>query len=188
MVSLLSLWLPILLSAVGVFIVSGILHMALKFWHMSDYRGFSNDDEVRDAIRRGNPPAPGMYTLPLCKREDMNKPETLEKFKQGPVGMMFLRANGMPSMGASLAQWFLACLLVSIVCAHLAASTLASGASGKLIFHVTGLIAFLAYAFGSLPAGIWYGQPWKSVFKDLIDGLIYGLITGALFAWLWPAG
>lgn len=186
MVPLLSLWLPILLSAVGVFIVSGILHMALKFWHLPDYQGFANDDEVRDAIRRGNPSTPGMYTLPFCKMEDMNKPETAEKFKQGPVGMIFLRPNGMPGMGASLGQWFIACLLVASICAHLAASTLAPGASSHLVFHVTGLIAFLAYAFGSIPAGIWYGQPWKTVIKDIIDGLIYGLITGGVFAWCWP--
>jgi len=34
--------------------------------------------------------------------------------------------------------------------------------------------------------GIWYGQPWKAVVKDVIDGLIYGLVTASVFTWLWP--
>ena len=185
MISLAHLWLSILLSAIGVFIASNILHMVLKFWHMPDYHGFSNESEVGAAIRKGNP-APGMYMLPFCKMEDMKKPEAQEKFKQGPVAFMFLRANGMPNMGKSLVQWFIFCLIVSFFCAYVAASTLAGGTAGLQVFRVIGTIGFMAYAFGSLPMGIWYGQPWKTVTKDMIDGLIYGLVTAAIFAWLWP--
>ncbi len=51
--ALLALWLPILLSAVVVFIISSILHMVLKGWHTSDYKGFANEDDVRAAINAG---------------------------------------------------------------------------------------------------------------------------------------
>ncbi|MGH8398737.1 MAG: hypothetical protein ACRETA_10910, partial [Gammaproteobacteria bacterium] len=68
MISLAHLWLPILLSAVGVFIASSIVHIALKFWHMPDYHGFTNEDEVGTAIRKGNP-VPGMYMMPYGKME-----------------------------------------------------------------------------------------------------------------------
>lgn len=186
MISLAHLWLPILLSAIGVFIASSILHMVLKFWHMPDYHGFSNENEVGAAIRKGNP-VPGMYMLPFCKMEDMKKPEAQEKFKQGPVGFMILRTSGMPNMGKSLGLWFVFCLVVSYFAAYVAASTLAGGTAGLQVFRVVGTVAFMAYAFGALPMGIWYGQPWKAVTKDVIDGLIYGLVTGAIFAALWPA-
>ncbi|NDU93153.1 MAG: hypothetical protein G3I10_11230 [Ferrovum sp.] len=185
MTSLAHLWLPILLSAVGVFIASSILHMLLKFWHMPDYHGFSNENEVAAAIRKGNP-TPGLYSVPFCKMEDMKKPETCEKFKQGPVAFMILRPNGMPNMGKNLGQWFIFCLLVSLFAAYVAGSTLAGGTPGLQVFRVIGTVGFIAYAFGSLPMGIWYGQPWKAVTKDVIDGLIYGLVTAAVFAWLWP--
>ncbi|MGB9430364.1 MAG: hypothetical protein WCC11_10925 [Gammaproteobacteria bacterium] len=167
------------------FIASSILHMVFKFWHMPDYHGFPNEDEVRAAIRKGNP-APGMYMLPFAPMEDMKKPETCEKFKQGPVGFMILRPSGMFSMGKNLVQWFIFCLIVSYFCAYVAASTMAAGTAGLQIFRVIGTVGFIAYAFGSLPMGIWYGQPWKAVTKDVIDGLIYGLVTGAIFAALWP--
>lgn len=185
MITLTQLWLPILLSAIGVFIASSIVHMALKFWHMPDYHGFSNEDEVGAAIRKSNP-TPGMYMLPFCKMEDMKKPEAQEKFKQGPVAFMILRPNGVPNMGKNLGQWFIFCLLVSLFAAYVAASTLAGGTAGLQVFRVVGTVGFIAYAFGSLPMGIWYGQPWKAVSKDVIDGLIYGLVTAAIFAWLWP--
>ena len=81
MVTLAQLWLPILLSSVLVFFASSILHMVLKFWHMPDCSGFSNEDEVGAAMRKGNPSA-GMYMIPYCKPEAMKEPQTQEKFKQ----------------------------------------------------------------------------------------------------------
>jgi len=56
-VSFTQLWIPILLSAVCVFIASSLIHMVLK-WHASDYSALPNEDEVRAAIRKGTP-APG---------------------------------------------------------------------------------------------------------------------------------
>lgn len=185
MVTLMHLWLPILLSAVGVFIVSSILHMVLKFWHMPDYQGFSNETEIGAAIRKGNP-GPGVYAVPFCKMEDFKKPETMEKFKQGPVGLVTLRANGMPNMGANLSQWFLFCLLVAYFCAYLGASTLSAGTDAMQVFRVVGTAGILAFAFGPIPNGIWSGVPWKVVIKAIIDGIIYGLVIGAIFACLWP--
>ena len=75
MVSLTHLWLPILLSGIFVFIASSIVHMAFQFWHNPDYRGLPNESEVGAAIRKGNA-VPGMYLLPYCKMEDMEKPES----------------------------------------------------------------------------------------------------------------
>ncbi|MGH8307991.1 MAG: hypothetical protein ACRER0_06925 [Gammaproteobacteria bacterium] len=185
MISLAQLWLPILLSGIGVFIASSIVHMALKFWHQPDYHGFPNESEVAAAVRKDNP-APGMYMLPYCKMEDMKKPEAQEKFKQGPVGFMILRMNGMPNMGKGLVLWFIFCLVVSFFAAYVAGSTLVAGSAGIQVFRVVTTVAFMGFAFGSLPMGIWWGQPWKAVTKDVIDGLIYGLVTGAIFAALWP--
>jgi hypothetical protein len=54
MVSLGELWLPILVSAVLLHVVSAIIHMVLKY-HNRDYTGLPNEDAVRAAIRAGNP-------------------------------------------------------------------------------------------------------------------------------------
>jgi hypothetical protein len=186
MVSLVQLWLPILLSTVFVFFASSILNMVLKFWHTPDYHGFSNEDEVGAAIRKGNP-GPGMYMLPYCTPEAMKEPGTQEKFKTGPVGMVALRQPGAMNMGASLGQWFAFCLLVSLFCALLVMHVLTPDMRFARVFHVVGIAALMGYAFGPLPNAIWWGHPWSVTIKHVIDGLIYAVITGATFAWLWPA-
>lgn len=185
MVSLVHLWLPIVVSAVAVFIASSIVHMVLKFWHMPDFRGFVNEAEVGTAIRNGNL-APGMYVMPYCRMDEMKKPESVEKFKQGPVGLMILRAPGAPRMGKNLVQWLLFCLVVSIFAGYIAGSVFAPGVRGLQVFRIAWTAAFMAYGFRSLPAGIWWGQPWGTVAKDVIDGVIYAAVTAVFFAWLWP--
>src|SRR5262244_3387163 len=92
------LWLPIVLSAVFVFIASSILHMVIRAWHGPDCKGFSNEAEVGAAIRAGNASA-GMYLLPYCTPDSMKTPEMAEKLRQGPVGIVYLRNPGMPNMG-----------------------------------------------------------------------------------------
>jgi len=48
MVSITALWLPILLSAVIVFVASSIIHMLLPI-HKSDYRKLPDEEKVMDA-------------------------------------------------------------------------------------------------------------------------------------------
>jgi len=50
MVSLSALWLPILLSAVLVFVSSTLIHMVLKY-HASDYRILPNEEAFRASFR-----------------------------------------------------------------------------------------------------------------------------------------
>ncbi|MGH8042345.1 MAG: hypothetical protein ACREPN_09910 [Rudaea sp.] len=185
MVSLSQLWLPILLSGVLVFIASSILHMLFKFWHMPDYHGFSNEDEVRTTLRKSNA-APGMYMIPYCKMEEMKQPQAQAKFAEGPIGFVILRPNGMPNMGKSLGLWFVFCLIVALFGGYIAQHALSIGAPYAHVFRIVGTAAFMGFAFGALPMGIWWGQPWRAVSKDMIDGLIYALITAATFACLWP--
>jgi hypothetical protein len=185
MVSLMQLWLPILLSTVFVFIASSILNMLLRFWHAPDYHAFSNEAEVSAAIRKANA-SPGMYMLPYCTPETMKKAETQEMFKLGPVGMVALRQPGSMNMGASLGQWFGFCLLVSLFCAVLFAHVLTRGEVFNHVFHVVAFAAVMGYAFGPLPNAIWWGHPWSVTLKHMIDGVIYAVITGATFGWLWP--
>ena len=181
-----ALWLPILLSAAFVFFASALVNMLLKFWHAPDYRRFSNEDEIRTAIRNGNPAMPGQYALPWCTPEARKEPAMQESLTQGPVGMVYLRRPGAMNMGMSLFQWFLFCLLVSLFCAFIAL-VLPAGTDRHLVFHTVALAALMGYAFGCFTDGIWRVFPWKAAFKYVVDGFVYAIITGLTFAWLWPA-
>lgn len=184
MTFLAQLWIPIVVSAVLVFVASSLIHMVLK-WHNSDYRKLANEDAVRAAIRASSP-VPGQYVIPHCAdMKDMKSPELQQKFLEGPVGFLTLRQSGPPSMGAPLGQWFVFTLVISAIAAYIAAKTLPAGASFLQVCRVVGTVSFLAYAGGSVQAGIWMGKPWPSVAKDLLDGAIYAVVTAAAFGWLW---
>jgi hypothetical protein len=185
MVPLGALWLPIIVSAVLVFIASSIIHMVLKY-HNKDYKPLPNEDAVRAAIRAGNPP-PGQYIIPYCSdMKDMEKPEMKQKYVEGPVAVMNVMRTGVPSMGGYLVQWFVFILAVSLFIAYVAAHGLAPGAEYLRVFRIVGAVGFLAYGAGQLPAAIWMGKPWKVAWKELFDGLVYGLVTAGTFGWLWP--
>lgn len=185
MVSLGSLWLPILLSAVLVFFASFLIHMVLKFHH-KDYTKLPNEDAVRAAIRAGNP-APAQYIFPYCADpKDMQKPEMKQKYLEGPIGVLNLMRPQIPNMGKSLTQWFVLVLLVSLFIGYIGAHTLAPGTKYLEVFRVLGAVGFLAYGVAQLPDAIWMGKPWNVALKALVDALLYGLVTAGTFGWLWP--
>jgi len=180
-----ALWLPIVLSAVLVFMASAIIHMVLKY-HNRDYKGLPNEDAVRAALRAGNP-EPRQYIIPYCAdMKDMESPEMQQKYLEGPVGVLHLRRPGPPTMGPMLLQWFLFILAVSFFLGYLAAITIEPDAHYLRVFRVVGAAGFLAYAAGQVPAAIWMGKPWPVAWKEVFDGLVYGLLTAGTFGWLWP--
>jgi hypothetical protein len=185
MVSIGALWLPVLLSAVLVFVTSFVVHMVLRY-HSKDYTPLPNEDAVRTAIRSGNP-APAQYIIPYCANpKDMASPDMQRKFTEGPVGVLNLKRPGPPGMGPQLAQWFVFVLIVSVFVAYVACHTLEPGTDYLAVFRVVGTVGFLAYAAGQVPAAIWMGKPWTVAWKEMFDGLLYGLVTAGTFGWLWP--
>ena len=185
MVSLASLWLPILLSAVLVFVASTLIHMVLKY-HAADYRALPNEAAFRAAFSATHVP-PAQYIIPhISDMKQMGSPEHIAKLTEGPVAVLNVRPNGVIGMGKSLGQWFLFSLVVSACAGFIASGVLPVGTEYKMVFHTVALIAFLAYAAGQLPAAIWMGKPWSIAAKEVLDGLIYGLVTAGTFGWLWP--
>jgi hypothetical protein len=185
MPSLAQLWAPILLSAILVFIASSLVHMVFK-WHNTDYKKLPNEDDVRAAIRKGSP-APGQYVIPHCMdMKEMGGPEMKQKFADGPVAMLWIKANGMTSMGPMLGQWFVFNIVVAFFVAYIGAHTLPIGTAYLAVYRVVGAVTFLAYAAGELPAAIWMGKPWGAALKDAGDSLLYALLVAGAFGWLWP--
>lgn len=185
MVDMSSLWLPIVLAPVAVFIASSVIHMATP-WHKSEYPKVPDEDALRRALGPLNIP-PGDYSVPRCdSMQEMQSPEFQAKLQQGPVLFMTIRPNGVPSLGKMLGQWFLSGVLVTLVAAHVAAISLAPGAQSWLVFHVVWETAFAGYALGLLPMAIWYGRSWAATARGMVDGLVLAWITGGVFVWAWP--
>lgn len=184
MVPLTALWLPIVLAAVIVFVASAVMHTVLSY-HESDCQQIPDEARVLDALRAAGLKR-GYYHFPFGSHKEMKSPAMVEKYKQGPVGMMTVFPSGPPAMPKFLGLWFAYCLIVGFFVAYLTGRTVAPGAHYLAVFRVAGTAAFLAYGIGQLSNGIWKGQPWGMTIKEAFDGLVYGLLTAGTFGWLWP--
>lgn len=182
-VNLVSLWLPILLSAVVVFMASSVIWMVLQY-HNSEWRKLPDEEGARSVLQGTEP---GQYSLPhAVTAADRNDSAWQEKYKEGPAAMLVILPHGSLAMGKQLTQWFIYCVIASILIAYVTSVALSAGAEYLHVFRITGTVAVLTYA-GAVPIkSIWFGYTWSATTKDALDGLIYGLLTAGVFGWLWP--
>lgn len=184
--ALLALWLPILLSAVVVFVISSLVHMVLKY-HAADYNTLANEEAVRAAINAGNP-APGRYAIPYSREmKDMGTPEMIKKYQDGPVAHFTILPKGMPNMGKYLGSWFLWSLVIATVAGYL--TWRACGldpAQAARAAKWAGALTFIAHGFGTVTESIWMGRPWASSARYLLDSALYAAGTWGVFLWQWP--
>ena len=186
MVPLVSLWMPILVSAVFVFLASFVIHMMLTY-HRGDYRKLPEETAVQDALRRfGIPPADYMLPSPSGPK-DLRSPDFVERMTKGPVILMTVLPSGRPTMGRNLALWFLYCVVVGVFVAYVTGRALPPGSSYLDVFRFAGTTAFMGYALALWQNTIWYRRAWTTTFKSTVDGLVYGMLTAGVFGWLWPA-
>jgi len=180
-----SLWLPVVVSAVAVWIASAVLHMALRY-HKADYRELPNEDAVGEAMRKGGA-APGLYMIPYCPDpSQMKDPAVIKKYTDGPVALVAVMENGTPKLGKHLVLWFAFCILVSFVSAYIARHTLSYGADGMTVLRITGAVAFACHGIGYLIDPIWKAAPWSNTLRNLFDAAVYSILTAVSFMLLWP--
>jgi len=185
MTDLSSLVLPIVMSAVLVFIASSIIHMASP-WHKSDYPKVPNEDKAREALRALAIP-PGDYMIPRpSSREDLRSPEFAAKINTGPVMILTVMPNGPMPMMRNMGLWFLYCTVVSLFAAYIASRALMPGAEYLEVFRFAGATAFIGYAVALWQLSIWYRRAWTTTLKSTVDGFIYACLTAGMMGWLWP--
>lgn len=186
MVTLVSLWLPILISAVVVFLLSSVIHMLLPY-HRTDFAAVPDEDALQNALRTTGI-GPGDYVIPhALTAEERKTPEFQEKMSRGPVALITVLPAGQPSTGKSLVTWFVFCVVVGVFAAYVSGRALAPGAEYLEVFRFTCTTAFLGYALALWQNSIWYGRKWSTVLKSTVDGGIYALATAGIFGSLWPS-
>ena len=184
-VSLSSLWTPIVASGVIVFLASFVTHMALRH-HWTDFRKVPAENDVMDALRRFNLP-PGDYMLPHPgSPAGMRTKEYQEKMTRGPVLIATVIQTGLRGMGGQLIRWFVFCLVVSLFAGYVASRALGPGAAYLRVSQMASTTAFLGYSLAHWGDVIWYRRSAMTAIKNTVDGVLYGLLTGGVFGWLWP--
>ncbi len=181
MVSLAQLWLPILLSTVVVFIASAVVWMAMPH-HKKDWQSLPHGERVQETLKGV---APGQYIYPGTMKPEERTDKEAQKRYQAGMGFVIVREPQF-AMGKQLVSSALYYLVINILVAYLAVSTLPAGAPYLSVFRVAGTAAVLGHAGAIAPNAIWWGNSWSSTIKNIVDGVVYGLLIAGVFAWLWP--
>lgn len=183
MVTLTMLWLPILVASVIVFLAASISWMVLPH-HKNDYRALPEEDRVRSAL--GDKAAPGQYMFPYAGDRKAMTAEWKAKVERGPTGFLVIRRNPSTKMAPHLVQYFIWILVIEIFTAYLASRALTGSPDYLDVFQIAGTAAILGFAGASVPPAIWFGRPWSVTWKEVVDGIVYGLLSAGVFGWLWP--
>lgn len=185
MIPLTSLWLPILVSAVLVFIASSVIHMLLGY-HSNDWKKVPSEDEVMAALWKFQIP-PGDYFMPRPDSSaQMNTPEFKTKREQGPKVAMTVYPSEEKSMALNLVLWFLYSIVMGVFAGYVAGVVLAPGTPYLTVFRITSTVAFAGYTLALWQSVIWYSRNLGMTLRSTFDGLLYALLTGGVFGWLWP--
>jgi len=185
MVAFSALWMPIVVSAVFVFIALALIHM-IPGWHQRDMSAVPDENHVMETLRALNVP-PGEYRFPYGNTtKEMEAPAFVEKMKTGPVGLITIRPSGELPFGKMMGQWFVYSLIIAAIAAYITGHARGPGAPFADVFRMSGAVAFCCYVVAHWQNWIWWGKSTRMTLTYSVDGLVYALVTGATFAWLWP--
>jgi len=185
MVTLDMLWLPILAATFLVFLASNVVWMVLPH-HRSDTRRLPDETPTLELLGRQSL-NPGVYRFPWAdSMKQMGEPGFVDKLKQGPVGFLTITPSGPFNMGKAMGGWIAYLIVIELLVAYVAGRTLGEGTPSLAVLRLVGTVAFLGFSGSHVPDAIWWGKPWRNVWKEVADGVLYGLLTAGAFAWLWP--
>ena len=179
---LLSLAVPIIVSAVALFFASFLSWMVLQL-HKNDWRKLEKEDEFLLAAGKCDIPV-GSYMFPRANSPaEMQTEEFKKRFDAGPRGVMTILPK--VNMGQNLALTFLYFLTVSFCIAYLASIVLPRGTGFFLvIFRFVSTAAFMMFLAAMVQHAIWFRT---RIVGHVIESIAYAAITGLIFAALWPA-
>ena len=177
-----SLIVPIVVSAVALFIASFLSWMVLQL-HKQDWVTLAQEDKFLEAVR-GCDLALGSYAFPGCSSpEEMKSEEFVRKMEAGPCG--FMTVTGRVNMGRNLGLTFLYFLVASFCLAYLTTLAVKPPATDFMkVFRFVSTAGFMTFFAAIVPHAIWFKC---RIVGHLIESIAYAAIIGAIFAAMWPA-
>ena len=150
--------------------------------HKPEWRGLANEDAVLNSLRGLNIP-PGQYTFPHpASPQDWKSDFFQAKMKAGPTGTLTV-AHGMPNMFVNMLCTVLFFMVANFAIAYMASlAAIPRGADFMTVFRFVGTAGIITYGTANILNGIWFN---RKMVADIADGIVYGLITGLIFALMW---
>lgn len=178
---LLSLILPIVLSAVALFFASFLSWMVLQL-HKKDWGKLEKEEEFLVAAGQCSIPV-GSYMFPCSRSQaEMQSEAFQKKYDIGPRGVITILPK--VNMGQNLGLTFAYFLAVSVGLAYLATIAFKPGADFLSVFQFVFTAGVMIFLAAMVQQAIWF-RP--RIVGHVIESVAYAAITAALFAVLWPA-
>jgi hypothetical protein len=176
---------PIIVATVLCFIASAVIWMAGPH-HKTEFAAPPNQDELAAVLQRGNV-QPGSYYFPHADPKNKEAfAAAMKKAEEGPAGVLYVRPRGPFGMGKQMGMQFVYFFVVAFFVAYVVHHALPMGAEYLKVFQLAGATAFMAHWLGTIPESIWFARPWRNQMIQLVDSLIYALLTAGAFGWRWP--
>ena len=183
MAFLTDLGLAIILISIVLFFASYVAWMVLPH-HFGDWKKLERESELMDAVNRWNIPA-GNYMFPQAgTKKELSSQEHQKRYLRGPRGIISVYRA--PNMGANLGLTFLFFFVTTAIIAyvtHIACPPGSSDVDFMKVFRIAGTIGILTHASSGVLNSIWFK---RKVSMDAVDGIVYGLLIGLIFAAMWP--
>ena len=176
------LWLPILVGTAVLWILSFVAWVVLPH-HVGDFQKLDAEREVMDLVRQAKIPA-GNYMFPYSEtKAEQGSKEYVARYTEGPRGT--LNVYEMPNMGINMALTIVYFLVTVVTIAYITNVACPRGEDATdfmKVFRISGTIGVLTYASSPVLHRIWFKA---KMLTDIIDGAVYGLALGLIFAFLW---
>ena len=177
---LLSLTLPIILSAVALFFASFLSWMVIQL-HKKDWGKLKNEDDLMAAVQKCNFPV-GSYMFPCANSQAEMQTEAFQKrYDTGPRGVLTILPK--VNMGQNLALTFAYFLAVSIGLGLLATMAFPPGTGFLSVFAFIFIAGFMVFVAAMVSQAIWF-RP--RIVGHVIESVAYAAVTAVIFAALWP--
>lgn len=182
-VNITELWLLVIAAGVACFFGSFIT-WALSPHHRKDWKALPDEAAFRNVMTSMAIP-PGKYMYPMAKTDaEQRSKEYQAKCGEGPMGELSVWPK--PNMGKNMFLTFMVFLVASFFMAYICSETLPRGAGFQRVFQIATTLGLIAYCFSFLPNAVWFNWNKRAVVTHVLDGVFYGLITGVVFASMWP--
>jgi hypothetical protein len=177
----LDLWLPILLSGLATHILCTIA-WTVSPHHKPEWTKLPAEPELLDLLH-SRQIASGQFVFPFCADgKESQSPEFQEKQKKSR-GMLVVWPAPV-NMGSAILKTLTFFFIAAFTIGYLATLALEPGASFSKVFQFVTSAGLLAHVFAHFPHVFWFP---RKMAMEILDGFVFAVVTGLIFAALWPA-
>lgn len=177
------LWIPILVGTFVLQFASTMAWMVLPH-HFDDHATVPGEEDLMDWVGDQNISA-GSYMFPYPETAaEMNSKEHQDRYAKGPRGTLHVyKPVSMPLNILKTLLYFFCTVGTIGYITHVACPPGAETTTFLRVFRIAGTIGVLTYASSGVLDRIWFV---RRMWTTMVDGAVYGLIVGIVFAVLWP--